>query len=92
MGRNIIYCNNCGSSKLRWEYSVRNNSNIVDGCSYMRDMVPFAYLGCEECSETINTCSIEESIRIQLAWFGYDTREHEGCSREGCSREHKEGD
>ena len=66
MKTEIRRCGNCGSSMLRWEYGVKNNSNIVDGGLYMRDMVPVATLGCEECSETMKVCSIEESIDIQL--------------------------
>lgn len=75
MKTEIRRCGNCGSSMLRWEYGVKNNSNIVDGGLYMRDMVPVATLGCEECSETMKVCSIEESIDIQLEWAGIVKRE-----------------
>ena len=86
MSKEILHCSNCGSSMLRWEYGVKNNSNIADGCLYMRNMVPIAYLGCEACSETIRVCSIEESIEIQLEWAGVTKREYKRCSRKYIDR------
>jgi len=50
-------CTECGSNDLVWHCSLDNRSGIVDGRLRMHDVTPMFYLGCEYCSETLQTIS-----------------------------------
>ncbi len=46
-------CPNCSSGDLRWHLGKRGPSDVQDGRLRMHDVSVIAFLGCEECSETI---------------------------------------
>lgn len=48
-------CTNCKGTNLKWWVDLRMaaNSAIMDGRLKLEDIEPIAYLGCEECGETL---------------------------------------
>jgi hypothetical protein len=53
-------CSNCGSKNLRWHVGKEGSSYIADGRHCMREISVIAFLGCEECSETLKTIQEHE--------------------------------
>lgn len=46
-------CGHCGSADTEWQCTTRNNSQVVDGRLRMNDISVQFFLGCNECSETL---------------------------------------
>ena len=46
-------CGNCGSKNLTWNCQAQNRGGVVDGRICMREVGVIFYLGCDECSETV---------------------------------------
>jgi hypothetical protein len=55
----IDSCRHCGASNnhLRWHCGQKNTSGVVDGRLRMHDVSTIFYLGCEQCSETLQVVS-----------------------------------
>jgi formate-dependent nitrite reductase cytochrome c552 subunit len=53
-------CPNCDSEDLRWAVAIQNASPVLDGRLMMHDIRIIGYLGCEECSETVQTVNQDE--------------------------------
>lgn len=55
----IDTCRHCGAGndQLRWHCGKRNTSGVVDGRLRMHDVSTIFYLGCEQCSETLQVVS-----------------------------------
>jgi hypothetical protein len=52
-------CPACGGAKLTWDFSARNKSDVVDGRLRLHDVTIDFFLGCDECSETVQVVSAQ---------------------------------
>lgn len=48
-----LKCHECGGSNLQWHSSVINKSNVQDGRLRAHDMDVLFYVGCNDCSATV---------------------------------------
>lgn len=58
------HCNNCGSDNVMWHQALTVPNGIQQNRLNTHDIVPIFYLGCEDCSETIQTISEGSFMRI----------------------------
>ena len=55
----ITECKECGSTHLTWQTSIINRSNVQQGRLNTSDVECVFFLGCDECSETLQTISAD---------------------------------
>jgi hypothetical protein len=55
-------CGNCGSVKLSWNCTTRNIGGVGDGRLRLSDVSVIFYLGCDECSETVQVRTSDEVV------------------------------
>jgi hypothetical protein len=55
----ITECKECGSTHLTWQTSIINRSNVQQGRLNTSDVECLFFLGCDECSETLQTISAD---------------------------------
>lgn len=60
MAANHLVCPNCGGTTHRWFVSCRGPNDVQDGRIRLSEISAIAYLGCEECSETLKIIDSEE--------------------------------
>ena len=58
-------CTNCGSDGLKWYIGKKGPPDVTDGRLRMSEIQVIAYLGCEECSETLKTV-MEHEVEAML--------------------------
>ncbi len=63
-------CPNCGSAELSWDHAHRGKDGIVDGRHCLNEITTILYIGCDECSETITTTTVDEFIAAARHAFG----------------------
>lgn len=55
----ITECKECGNTHLTWQTSIINRSNVQQGRLNTSDVECLFFLGCDECSETLQTISAD---------------------------------
>lgn len=60
-------CKECGSTKLTWQTSIVNRSNVQQGRLNTNDVECLFFLGCDECSEPLETISADEVAALMSA-------------------------
>jgi hypothetical protein len=63
----ITECKECGSTQLTWQTSIINRSNVQQGRLNTSDVACLFFLGCDECSETLQTISADEVANLMNA-------------------------
>lgn len=56
----ITECKDCGSTHFTWQTSIINRSNVQQGRLNTSDVECLFFLGCDECSETLQTISADK--------------------------------
>lgn len=56
----ITSCKECGGTELTWQTSIVNGSNVQQGRLNTSDVECQFYLGCDACSETLQTISADK--------------------------------
>lgn len=56
-------CQECGSVDLQWHCSIVNNSDVQQGRLRSHDMGVLFFLGCNECSATVQRASGDQIAR-----------------------------
>jgi hypothetical protein len=60
----IAACKACGCTKLTWQTSIVNRSNVQQGRLNTNDVECFFFLGCDHCSETLATVSADKMVGL----------------------------
>lgn len=63
----ITECKECGSTHLTWQTSITNRSNVQQGRLNTSDVECLFFLGCDECSETLQTISADKVANLMNA-------------------------
>lgn len=58
------HCTNCGSDDVQWSLSLTVPSGIQQNRLNTHDIAPIFYLGCNHCSETIQTVNEYSFLKI----------------------------
>lgn len=53
-------CRNCKGTMLRWYVGTKGPNDVTDGRIRTSEVNAIAYLGCEECSETLRVIDSDE--------------------------------
>lgn len=56
-------CQECGSVDLQWHCSIVNNSEVQQGRQRSHDMSVLFFLGCNDCSATVQRASGDQIAR-----------------------------
>lgn len=56
----ITECRKCGSEHLTWQTSIVNRSNVQQGRLNTHDVECLFFLGCDGCSETLETIGADK--------------------------------
>lgn len=61
-------CPECGSLEITWHSDAKNNGSSQDGLIKMDEVTPIFFLGCNECSKTINVVTGDD-VAVILSKF-----------------------
>lgn len=62
--KRITDCNNCGSDDIQWFSCHEKHSDIQDGRLCMHDIKTVYFLGCNDCSETLQWMNEDQVLAL----------------------------